>query len=365
MSPFNRENSRLLLQHGSYFALYDQTGKFLKNLPFEVSASSEPRWARNEPNILYYHVGNQLKRLDVSRDSIKTLHVFSEYSRIDGAGESDICFDGNHLVLAGDRRFIFVFDLKTGKKGRALDAGRQTFDSLYITPDDHVTVTWSSAGDHSGIELFDREMTFLRRVAPKGGHMDVTRDADGEEVLLWVNAADPMPVCENGIVKIRLSDATQTCLIRLDWSLAMHVSATDNNGWFFVATYAPRDPDAGTDGWKPYTNEILQVKLDGSEIRRLAHHRSRPFDTYSYMPRVSASRDGTRIVFSSNYGLRSLVESAQAEARGGKKASLDKLRAVLRANSASLAGYLNPRYSDVYFIKVDPQTGRAAVSQRH
>jgi hypothetical protein len=47
------------------------------------------------------------------------------------------------------------------------------------------------------------------------------------------------------------------------------------------------------------------VKLDGAEVRRIAHHRSRPFDSYNYMPRVTASRDGSRIIFTSNYGLKS------------------------------------------------------------
>jgi hypothetical protein len=45
------------------------------------------------------------------------------------------------------------------------------------------------------------------------------------------------------------------------------------------------------------------VKLDGSEVRRLAHHRSRPFDSYNYTPRASASRDGSRLIFGSNFGL--------------------------------------------------------------
>jgi hypothetical protein len=54
--------------------------------------------------------------------------------------------------------------------------------------------------------------------------------------------------------------------------------------------------------WAPYTNEILMVRLDGSETRRLAHHRSRPFNTYNYQPRASASRDGTRLLFAANYG---------------------------------------------------------------
>jgi hypothetical protein len=360
MSPFNQDNSRLLLQHGSYFGLYDGSRKFLKNLPFEVNSSSEPRWSRTAANILYYHAGNQLKQLDVSSNRASVIHTFTEYSRIDGAGESDICFDGNHLVLAGDKRFIFVFDLKTGKKGGVLDSGMQPFDSLYITPDDHVTVTWLASGAHAGIELFDNDMKFLRRVAPVGGHMDVTRDSDGEEILLWANAADPKPVCDNGIVKIRLSDAHQTCLIKFDWTLATHVSATDNSGWFFVETYNPRDVDTAT-GWKPFTNEILQVKLDGSEVRRIAHHRSRPFDSYNYTPRVSSSRDGSRVVFASNFGLPApadLQTVPQELALAVEGESVPRARSLREA----VAGYRNPLYSDVYYIEVDPHTAGTAIS---
>jgi hypothetical protein len=57
--------------------------------------------------------------------------------------------------------------------------------------------------------------------------------------------------------------------------------------------------------WTTYSNEILQVRLDGGEIRRLAHHRSRPFNTYTYSPKVSTSRDGKKLVWGSNYGLPS------------------------------------------------------------
>src|SRR6185436_18276516 len=104
------------------------------------------------------------------------------------------------------------------------------------------------------------------------------RDTNGDEVLIWTNSADsnPIPNCQNGIVKIRLADASQKCLLPLDWSLAVHVSAPDNNGWAFVEAYNPSDIIPPTTGWKPYTGEFIQVKLDGTEVRRLAHHRSRP-----------------------------------------------------------------------------------------
>src|ERR1035438_3226547 len=41
-NPFSSDNSRLILQHGSYFGLYDGSAAFLGNLPLEISAASEP-----------------------------------------------------------------------------------------------------------------------------------------------------------------------------------------------------------------------------------------------------------------------------------------------------------------------------------
>ena len=45
--------TRLVLQHYSYFALYDGAGNYLRDFPFEVHASSQPRWSRTEPAVLY------------------------------------------------------------------------------------------------------------------------------------------------------------------------------------------------------------------------------------------------------------------------------------------------------------------------
>ncbi len=135
------------------------------------------------------------------------------------------------------------------------DTAGRGFDSLYITPNNNVTITWFESGiaRSNGIEFFDRNMTFLRQVARAGGHMDVTRDANGDEILLWINSRIQHRSAQNAIVKIRLSDAHQTCLISVDWSLAVHVSAPDTGGWFFVETYAPGDPAPDSDRVEDYT----------------------------------------------------------------------------------------------------------------
>jgi hypothetical protein len=149
-------------------------------------------------------------------------------------------------------------------------------------------------------------MNFVRQLTRAGGHMDVTRDSNGEEVLVWFNSADPTPICENGIVKVRLVDSQQTCLLSLDWSLAGHISATDHS-WILAETYAPSDPDPGSSAWKPYTNEIFLIKLDGTRIERLINHRSRPFDSYTYQPKAAISHDARKFVFGSNYGLQGML----------------------------------------------------------
>jgi hypothetical protein len=150
-------------------------------------------------------------------------------------------------------------------------------------------------------------MKLQRQVAHAGGHMDVTLEAGGE-VLVWTDSNDPKPIpnCNNGIVKIRLPDGKQTCLAQLDWSLAVHISAPDGNGSVYVDTEAPVNPEPGTAGWFAYTNEILQIKLDGSAVVRWAHHRSRPLNSYNWQPKLSVSRDGSRLLYASNFNLQAI-----------------------------------------------------------
>ena len=236
-----------------------------------------------------------LKSYNISTGAIAVVHTFSEYSSISGNGEMDISFDGDHFVFAGDSRYIFVYQISTDKKFTVFDTAGRSFDSEYITPNNNVIVSWTQSGTvrYTGQELFDINMNFLRQVGHADGHKDVTRDTNGNEVLVWTNSNDPQPIpnCNNGIVKILLASGTQTCLAQLDWSLAVHISAPDGNGTVFVDTEAPGNPESGSSGWVAYTNEILQVKLDGSGVIRWAHHRSRPLNSYNWQPKLSVSRD--------------------------------------------------------------------------
>jgi uncharacterized protein (TIGR03437 family) len=311
MSAFNNDNSKFILLHESYFGLYEgATGLYVSDLPLEIAASSEPRWSRKDLVTLYYHTGNQIKSYNTSTGAMAVVHTFSEYSSISGNGEMDISLDGDHLVYCGDNEFIFVYQISTDKKYAVYDVGSKSFDSLYITPQNNVIVSWFTSGTARGTgqELFDINMNFLRQVGHADGHKDVTVDTNGDEVLIWTNSDDPQPIanCNNGIVKVRLADASQTCLAQLDWSLAVHISAPDGNGTVFVDTEAPANPAPGTGAWVAYTDEVLQVKLDGSGVTRWAHHRSVPVNVYNWEPKLSTSRDGTRLLYASNFDLSAI-----------------------------------------------------------
>jgi hypothetical protein len=214
-------------------------------------------------------------------------------------------FADDRLVLAGDGREVFVFDVARGTQSGVLDTReRGPWDSLYLTPDGNVLVSWNAPGTgrYQGVELYDREMRFLRQVTRANGHMDVTRAPNGDEVLVWLNASDPQPLCENGVVEVRLADASQRCLLQLDWRLAAHVSCPDGDGSCVIGTDLAEDPKPD-ETWPLYAGELLRLPLDGAPPQRLAHHRSRKCNEYNYTPRATVSRDGRRLLFSSNFGL--------------------------------------------------------------
>jgi hypothetical protein len=310
VTPFNADSTLVLLIHESVFALYDTAGHFLRVLPQEIHATSEPRWSVSDPNLFYFLHHNELRSYDVATGAEALLHSFAEYRQISGTGESDLSTDGDHLALVGDDRYVFRYEISTDTSGRTLDTSRiGSFDQVMVTPDNQILIGWRAKGTARGrgLELFDPDMNFMWQISQATGHMDVARDNDGGQIVIRTNADDPNPICDNGIVKIRLGDLQQTCLLTLDWGLAPHISAPGEMPWFFVSTYAPDDPQPGDPGWTVYTNEILRVMIDGSEVQRLAHHRSRPWNDYNYEPRASASRDGARLLYSSNFNLQSLL----------------------------------------------------------
>jgi hypothetical protein len=295
MSPWNLVGTLLLIQHDSYFGLYSGEGTFIRNLPFAVNASSEPRWSRKDADTLYFIAGNRLMACHPSTGAVAEVKQFP-YGRISGKGEGDLSQDNDRLVLIGDDRFVFIFDATTGQQFSAFDAGARALDSLYIASDGgSFTVTWVGGG----IDLFDLNGRLVRRLAVSGSHMDIGRDPrNGEMGLLRTNSNDnpALQNCSNGIEWIPLSDpGRRRCLLPLDWALAVHIGLSDAG----VAVIETVEPTPSGNQFR-YKDELVLVNLDGT-VRSLCSHNS-AFRGYESFPKAAISRDGTKILFGSNWG---------------------------------------------------------------
>jgi hypothetical protein len=323
MSPFNSDNSLLLLlTDNDGFMVTDLRGRIIIGTPdVNIGGRGEPRWSCNDPNLFYFHEDNHLMTFDVSSKQKRILRSFTQFNSITfGGGESDLSEDGENLMIVGDERQVGVYSIPHNLLGTTMNISGHEFDYFDLTPNNNVVVRWGSAGKErfQGIELFDREMRFKRQIVPFGTHADRARDVNGDEVLVMLasNDLEPAPGCENnGIEKIRLSDSKKTCLLRLNWNCEIHVSANGQNPFVLISTTDNRTGTASPPNqlfpdwrtrWLKYYNEIILVKLDGSVIRPIAHHRSRSFDSYWHTPRAAISRDGMYAVFDSNFGTQPL-----------------------------------------------------------
>lgn len=295
MYPGNIDHRAFLFQYsGGAFGLHKTDGTLHQMLPAQINTSSEPRWLPNHPTRFFYHYQNQLRSFDVADNNDALIHRFDEYPSITGMGESDLTPDGDHLVLCSGRT-IFVYRISTGQKLEEFVAP-WAFDNLYLTPNLKVIVGFFDRGH----QVWEGDQ--FRPLAAALGHMDVGWDWNRNVIMVWANGADAsgpnrsaaVANCPNGITKINVADGKQTCLLSLDWSLAVHISLTDEQPWCLVTTYDPKNPASTV----KYANEILKVALDGSGAQSLGKHGA-DSSTYPGQPKASVSRDGTRMVYDS------------------------------------------------------------------
>ncbi len=329
MSPFNQDSSLILAHadHNGYMVL-DRSGKLV--VPPDqlvLGGSCEPRWSGKDPNVFYYHNENRLMKFDVIKRQKAPVRTFAQYQKITfGGGECDISEDGDHLMIVGDDRHAALYTFSTDNLAKTVDLNMlgSEWVEVYVTANNNIMMRWGGegVGKHKGMALYDKDFNFIRQIAPFGGHSDQGRDLNGDEVVFVGAYRDtaPPPGCENnGVEKIRLSDAKRTCLVPLNWDAELHVSSNSNgkNPWVLVSVTDTKKGTAAANAdlppdwqrrWGVRFNEVMMVKADGSERRRLAHHRSRTLSSYWYQPHASISKDGKYAVFSSNFGINPLKD---------------------------------------------------------
>lgn len=307
-NPFNADETRaVMFRSDGGVTLYDaRAWKPLKGLRL-VSSDPEIQWHPTDPNRFYFmdFVGNSpnvraMYSYDVRNDQRVLLRDFPEYDTARGRLEGNMDRGGRYYALLGykgKRIEAFVYDvLEDRVSPRVAVTERMAGDWISVSQSGRYVVLMG--GDRS--RVYDVQMKHLRDL-PEGsfGHADLCLTEDGRDVMVY-DGADHQIGPHRNINMVDLATGDAVALVRIGWGTTPHVSCRniDRPGWALISTQGPD---------RKYPNhdfEIFWLRLDPSaEVRRIAHHHSdREKGGYFAEQQAVSNRDGTKIVFASNWG---------------------------------------------------------------
>jgi hypothetical protein len=241
------------------------------------------------------------------RTNASTLKVaaVSGYSSNEiGPSEGNLSRDGRYLVAkavrSSDGHLVGrVIDIDGGTTGPVVDlteAGVTDLDWVSVSAGGGYVVAYGGiSGGTNRTKVWSRATGALvgNWSDYTYGHYDLGFDASGNEVAFGAVGQSPY---SHHFVSRRLDSGSIVDLTGAVTSYNWHAGTrnTARPGWGVAAT----NDNTGY----PLDGEIYGVKLDGSgQVERYAHHRSNNID-YDSAPFPSASPDGKRVIFASNWG---------------------------------------------------------------
>jgi parallel beta-helix repeat protein len=317
--PWNADGSLIMLG-GSYPApiLDGRTFQYLRS----IHQPSNAVWSNTEPNFAYgtYSNTNNFVKADMRTDwTSQIVKTFDEYNRIDfGASEGNLSNDDRYAAIFGFKNIngrenvsVFVFDILQRQKVSEL-----TYNTPLTINGDINNCTMSQSGNYvliqyitnrhgreAGIEVYDRNLNFLRRLSNTGGgHYDAGYDANGNEVIVVQGDSTSALVSvrlDNGQVTQQLSNSLM--------GYPIHISCRNLNrpGWCYVSEFAFENRDQ-----TPYINkanhqELLAVKLDGSgTVEHFGQEQHAVYINQSEYERSAfgvPNRDGSLVMWASDW----------------------------------------------------------------
>jgi hypothetical protein len=315
---WNADGTRILNNTQATRMIIDSTtGAVIRS---DVPGNFDGSFAPNDPDIWYWFNGASLMKYSIASGTSSVVKAFS--GSLDALGGSVDFIDnsGRYMVLniGGSVR---VWDsqsdvLYAGAISSSVGSGwiGITPDAKYVVTAGDPTVHMSYAIDHSTRTVNTSGVSFWTLC---GDHGDLMAASNGKTYFVTHECyTDPGIYAVDVSIPQSASDpakqrADATKLIALPWAdNDGHISAVSRGAlqdWAFVSIESSDDTfTSGVSGWRSYEQEIVMANVITGEVRRLAHHRSRGLDgSYYYQPRVNASWDGTRVAWSSNFGLNS------------------------------------------------------------
>ena len=316
--PWNADSSLLFLGN-SYpgFLLDGKTFKLLRRF----SQPSQALWSNTDPNIMFGVGGDApaLVKADVrAQGTVTVLRRFDEYTKMDiGGYEGNLSNDDRYIVLFGKHAAgvdIVAYNIASnqieGRRsfvGQVAGAGSNDIDNATISPLGNFVVVQfvgSRQGRPPGIDVYDRQMNYLRRVSPAGNsHYDIGIDAAGNEVLVIKDSQ-----VDTTMYTIRLSDGTRRVELTKDLvNYPIHISCRNikRPGWCYMSEFAVANYDQTNATSKANHQELLAVKLDGSgTVQRFAQEQHAVVISEREYERSAMgvpNRDGSMVLWASDW----------------------------------------------------------------
>jgi hypothetical protein len=297
-------------------------------------------WDPVNPAVFYYTNTNQFLKGTISGSNVSTaaLHTFSGYSACTIPDQEDLSDDGSKIWLictpsggSASQNVAVLYNLSTDtvvSNSLVVGAKEAGWHKIQIFPSGKMFLTGTLCNGTQCIYNTDGTL-YWQPPFTYSGHSDVGTDLEGREVLIStasgtasLNACGSEMWSSMTVVDIN-AKAPVNCLIGAppnpkipSWEISYRDGANSATGkWVLLSMF-----DQGTcpdyscfypqnlisswqSRWGPYYEELVLVKVDGSQTYRLAYTWSRSAENYWAVPRASISRDGRYLVFDSNFDI--------------------------------------------------------------
>ncbi len=279
----------------------------------------QPLFHRRVPNECEWHPSDATKMICVSRQMIylwaprsnesETLFAPTDYTNLQfGPWKGNPSHDGTRLVVRATNRaekmVAFAYNLTERKKYPDIDLSALPGENGYcgISPSGRYVVCFQKLFDGTDTAfIFDPDGTLIQHWTEhhRPGHGDMAIDADGSDVYVGISKADPD---KYHVIKRRLEDGVVTDLAPYGEATHASLRNIDRPGWVFLSYAGSYQEIAKHPRWAPFYQEVVALRIDGSgEIRRIVQTHNPKADYWSET-HASASRDGSQVIWSSNWG---------------------------------------------------------------
>jgi hypothetical protein len=341
--PFNADRTRILLM---FLPLGEWRVYRTDGVPYDTNASllravslEEPRWDPSNPALLWGFQEFRIVTVNVESGAVTAVKDFTgdpavapllaanpDLYRITTRDEGEPSADYRYwaLLLQGSgedyrARFLITWDRQTDQilGIRALSVPESRIDWVGMSPKGTWVLVggdWDNAAPFTGLTLGSRGLTEFHRLDYGIAHSDVGLDSDGREVIVMQNVQTdyidliPLDPSTKPILDAGGSyDGTgRVPLIRLLYdsgspqglNSGVHISC-NFSGHCVISTFT--EPNLREQNWLDRT--ITLVRLD--PVRPRVFYLAKVYGTagaYWEETQASISRDGSRVVWATNWG---------------------------------------------------------------